>query len=174
MSDYWEKQKAMKEQLGKVKLNGTREEAYVKLLENSAISFKQMWEEEVAERKKIQRKYDELTRKIKENALEEVNAREVNDGSHYMHFEETAPISQMAWDKVGEFGKLVQERLDDGDEEPIRMDTTEWDDGRMDVIGQNGNDGLHYEEISDEQKAQNLKEYLERLAAFDEYEKDGM
>ena len=149
--DYWEKQEAMKEQLGKVKLNGTREEAYVKLLENSAISFKQMWEEEVAERKKIQRKYDELTRKIKENALEEVNAREVE----------------------AEFGKLVQERLDD-EEDPIRMDTSEWDDGRMDVIGQNGNDGLHYEEISDEQKAQNLKEYLERLAAFDEYEKDGM
>ena len=149
--DYWEKQEAMEKQLGKVKLNGTREEAYVKLLENSAISFKQMWEEEVAERKKIQRKYDELTRKIKENALEEVNAREVE----------------------AEFGKLVQERLDD-EEDPIRMDTTEWDDGRMDVIGQNGNDGLHYEEISDEQKAQNLKEYLERLAAFDEYEKDGM
>ena len=173
MSDYWEKQDAMKEQLGKVKLNGTREEAYVKLLENSAISFKQMWEEEVAERKKIQRKYDELTRKIKENALEEVNAREVS----------AVAVVKQEIDRLGteiaeavvraEFGKLVQERLDD-DEDPIRMDTADWDDERMDVIGQNGNDGLHYEEISDEEKAQNLKEYLERLAAFDEYEKDGM
>ena len=131
--DYWEKQDAMKRELNKLAPSG-RSIAYVKTLEDSAVSWHREWEKERAKRLSIEAKYERLTRKIKENALKEVNEREVNDGTQYVNF----------------------------------------DDDRMDVIGQNGNDGLHYEVISDEEKAQNLKEYLERLAAFDEYEKDGM
>ena len=49
----------------------------------------------------------------------------------------------------------------------------EWDEERMDVIGQNGNTGDHYqyelwnyaseERITEEEKQKNLKEYLARL-----------
>ena len=204
MSDYWEKQDAMKEQLGKVKLNGTREEAYVKLLENSAISFKQMWEEEVAERKKIQRKYDSLTRQIKKQAVDKILEREVEAEINVPLTEKfmtllrqgtsvSYPVCcslegirsiKLTLDGEGEFGKLVQERLDDG-EEPVRV---EWDDDRMDVIGQNGNDGLHYDEVpgipemyeamekevedlkNKLEKSQNLAHYYKRLADFNDDE----
>ena len=202
-------------------MSNEEEQAYIEVLSNSALSFKKMWEEEVAERKKIQGKYDELTRQIKKQAVDKILEREVSEinipvNEKYMtllrqgtsvsfpvccslegirslkltpeevNAREVSAVAvvKQEIDRLGteiaeavvraEFGKLVQERLDDDEEDPIRMDTADWDDERMDVIGQNGNDGLHYEEISDEQKAQNLKEYLERLAAFDEYEKDGM
>ena len=54
----------------------------------------------------------------------------------------------------------------------------EWDEERMDIIGQNGNTGDHYqyelwnyaseERITEEEKQKNLKEYLERLKKHDE------
>jgi len=49
----------------------------------------------------------------------------------------------------------------------------EWDEERMDIIGQNGNEGTHYqyelwnyaseERITEEEKQKNLKEYLEKF-----------
>jgi len=49
----------------------------------------------------------------------------------------------------------------------------EWDEERMDIIGQNGNTGDHYqyelwnyaseERITEEEKQKNLKEYLEKF-----------
>jgi len=52
----------------------------------------------------------------------------------------------------------------------------EWDEERMDVVGQNGNDGLHYPPHADyimdnpteEEKEANLRRYHERLNAMNE------
>ena len=47
-----------------------------------------------------------------------------------------------------EFDKVHWVTNDDGTECQVQhiMKTEEWDDERMDIIGQNGNDGLHYNE----------------------------
>ena len=58
------------------------------------------------------------------------------------------------WDEGGlssfepEFDKVHWVTNDDGTECQVQhiMKTEEWDDERMDIIGQNGNDGLHYNE----------------------------
>ena len=101
----------------------SRKHAYDKMVQESAVCWWKLYEEEKAKRLEAEAKYERLTRKIKENAIKEVAEREIKD------------IDE------AEFGKLVEVRLDD-DCEPV-----EWDDERMDIIGQNGNTGDHYNEI---------------------------
>ena len=55
----------------------SRKEVYDKMVQESALSWHNEWQKERAKRIEIEEKYERLTRKIKENALEEVNEREV-------------------------------------------------------------------------------------------------
>ena len=98
-------------------------EVYDRATKDSGVSWHEEYLKEKTKRIEIEEKYERLTRKIKENAIKEVAEREIKD------------IDE------AEFGKLVEVRLDD-DCEPV-----EWDDERMDIIGQNGNTGDHYNEI---------------------------
>ena len=95
--------------------------------------------EEKKQRFEVEEKYERLTRKIKENAVKEVSEREGSEvnipvNEKYMTLlRQGTSISfpvccslegirslKLTYEVQGEFGKLVQERLDD-DEEPIKV-----------------------------------------------------
>ena len=50
------------------------------------------------------------------------------------------------WEMFGD-KKKVEKKLDKPKNDDSDSENFEWDEERMDVIGQNGNDGLHYDEI---------------------------
>ena len=50
------------------------------------------------------------------------------------------------WEMFGE-RKKVEKKLDKPKNDDSDSENEEWDEERMDIIGQNGNDGLHYDEI---------------------------
>ncbi len=50
------------------------------------------------------------------------------------------------WEMFGE-RKKVEKKLDKPKNDDSDSENEEWDEERIDIIGQNGNDGLHYDEI---------------------------
>ena len=72
--NYWENQKRLKE-------------VYDRATKNSGISWHEEYLKEKTKRIEVEEKYERLTRKIKENALEEVNEREV-DFDPYLNSQE--------------------------------------------------------------------------------------
>ena len=150
--NYWDKQKQLKE-------------VYDRATNDSGVSWHEEYLKEKAKRFEVEEKYERLTRKIKENAIKEVNEREVKDidedGVEFEYFETydywgnytatkdgaQGSVKEKLWlvddewkaearkltksnlmnalshkkETEAEFGKLVQERLDD-DEEPIKVD----------------------------------------------------
>jgi len=107
----------------------SKDKAYIEVLKNSAVSFKHMWETECKEREKLQRKYDLLVQKIKDQGLERANANgfPLDREDELRNY---AKDTDSFYEKLGEMAKDSNEP---------------WDDDRMDIIGQNGNDGLHYD-----------------------------
>ena len=149
---YWETKDALKE-------------LYVKAVQDPHVAWHLEYLKEKSKRIKAEEKYERLTRKIKENAIKEVNEREVKDidedGVEFEYFETydywgnytatkdgaQGSVKEKLWlvddewkaearkltksnlmnalshkkETLAEFGKLVQERLDD-DEEPIKVD----------------------------------------------------
>lgn len=56
-----------------------------------------------------------------------------------------SPEFKDGWDRI--FGKKKKEPVLVWS---LQQDPDNWDEARQDIIGQNGNDGLHYEEIPDD------------------------
>ena len=94
-----------------------RKERYDQLIQESALVWHKLYEEEREAREELQRKYDLLTKQIKEQGIEKVNENAKER------------IEKDYWDNLEQAAKEAGEA---------------WDEGRMDIIGQNGNDGLHY------------------------------
>ena len=94
-----------------------RKERYDQLIQESALVWHRLYEEEREAREELQRKYDLLTKQIKEQGIEKVNENAKER------------IEKDYWDNLEQAAKEAGEA---------------WDEGRMDIIGQNGNDGLHY------------------------------
>ena len=174
-----------------------RKEAYVKVLEDSAHSWHELYLKEKEKRKQVEAKYERLTGKIKENAIKEVNEREVRyeEGKVYPAVDFGAGLIPVQHKMKKEQYTLTNHNSGDREEfwdsfKQLVKDTPdeEWDDTRIDVIGQNGNDGLHYDEIpgipemyeqmekevedlkNKLEKSQNLANYYKRLAEFNDDE----
>ena len=66
----------------------SRKEVYDKMVQESAICWWKLYEEEKAKRLAIEEKYEGLTRKIKENAIKEVSERDIewNGKLQYVDF----------------------------------------------------------------------------------------
>ncbi len=94
-----------------------RKERYDQLIQESALVWHRLYEEEREAREELQRKYDLLTKQIKEQGIEKVNENAKER------------LEEDFWDNLEQAAKEAGEA---------------WDEGRMDIIGQNGNDGLHY------------------------------
>ena len=94
-----------------------RKERYDQLIQESALVWHKLYQEEREAREELQRKYDLLTKQIKEQGIEKVNENAKER------------IEKDYWDNLEQAAKEAGEA---------------WDEGRMDIIGQNGNDGLHY------------------------------
>ncbi len=94
-----------------------RKERYDQLIQESALVWHKLYEEEREAREELQRKYDLLTKQIKEQGIEKVNENAKER------------LEEDFWDNLEQAAKEAGEA---------------WDEGRMDIIGQNGNDGLHY------------------------------
>ena len=104
-----------------------RKERYDQLIQESALVWHKLYEEEREAREELQRKYDLLTKQIKEQGIEKANenAKERLEEDFWDNLEQAAKEAGEAWD------------------EPKASDAC-WDEERIDIIGTNGNDGLHY------------------------------
>ena len=99
-----------------------RKERYDQLIQESALVWHRLYEEEREAREELQRKYDLLTKQIKEQGIEKVNENAKER------------LEEDFWDNLEQAAKEAGEA---------------WDEGRMDIIGTNGNDGLHYGEFGE-------------------------
>ena len=127
MTDYWSKQKQL-------------QEVYDRATTDSGVSWHEEYLKEKEKRIAIQYKYELLTHRLKELAREQVVQTWVD---------EFAEVPKEAW---AESGKVYPAKDFGAGPIPVhhKMKQDEWDDERMDIIGQNGNTGDHYDEVEKE------------------------
>ena len=94
-----------------------RKERYDQLIQESALVWHKLYEEEREAREELQGKYDLLTKQIKEQGIEKANENAKER------------LEEDYWDNLEQAAKEAGEA---------------WDEERIDIIGTNGNDGLHY------------------------------
>lgn len=99
-----------------------RKERYDQLIQESALVWHKLYQEEREAREELQRKYDLLTKQIKEQGIEKVNenSKERLEEDFWDNLEQAAKEAGEAWDeqrmdikrpvqhimKQGEFGEL--------------------------------------------------------------------
>ena len=143
MTDYWSKQKQL-------------QEVYDRATSDSGVSWHEEYLKEKEKRIEIQYKYELLTYKIRELVIEHANDtddrvrrarfKEIMDKQEYDKKKGTCYFAPGKVYPAKDFGAgliPVQHKMKP---EPI----LDWDDERMDIIGQNGNTGEHYDEVEKE------------------------
>ena len=133
MTDYWSKQKQLKE-------------VYDRATTDSGVSWHAEYLKEKEKRIEIQYKYELLTYKITELGIEHANDND--DRVRRARFNEI--MAKQEYDKKCTPGSVYPTKDFGAGPIEVKHELKEWDDERMNIIGQNGNTGDHYDEVEKE------------------------